>query len=87
MVKTEYIVADGVEWVNGARVPATRRVRLTEAEALYDRALGRIAAVPDLEALEAMTKDELKAEAKRRGIDLDHDALKADILAALKAAV
>lgn len=37
-----YRVREGVEWVNGARVPQDRRVRLTEAEARFDLEQGRI---------------------------------------------
>lgn len=37
-----YRVAEGVDHVNGRKVPEDRRVTLSEAEALYDRALGRI---------------------------------------------
>lgn len=42
MEKQTYRVSDGVEWINGARVPADRLVQLNEAEARYDRALGRL---------------------------------------------
>jgi len=42
MEKRDYDVAEGVSWVNGTRVPANRVVTLTEAEARYDLALGRI---------------------------------------------
>ena len=42
MEKRDYDVAEGVPWVNGKRVPANRIVTLTEAEARYDLALGRI---------------------------------------------
>ena len=41
-MKKPYRVADGVDWVNGARVPKNRIVTLTDAEALYERGLGRI---------------------------------------------
>jgi len=37
-----YRVRDGVAWVNGARVPDDRKVRLTEAEARFDLEQGRI---------------------------------------------
>jgi len=46
MQKTTYLVADGVEWIDGKPVPANRRVSLTEAAALYDLAQGRIALPP-----------------------------------------
>lgn len=39
----QYRVRDGVAWVNGARVPDDRKVRLTEAEARFDLEQGRIA--------------------------------------------
>lgn len=42
MDKKVYEVADGVDWVNGAKTPANRRVELSEAEAQYDLGLGRI---------------------------------------------
>lgn len=38
------------------------------------------------ESLDEMTKDELLAEAERRGVDVSSSMLKADVLAALKAA-
>ncbi len=38
-----YRVRDGVAWVNGARVPDDRKVRLTAAEARFDLEQGRIA--------------------------------------------
>ncbi|WP_029065622.1 hypothetical protein [Labrenzia sp. DG1229] len=44
MSKKTYYVAAGVEIVNRAPVPKNRRVRLTESEAIYDLALGRISA-------------------------------------------
>lgn len=37
-----YRVHEGVEWVNGARVPADRTVRLSTAEARFDLEQGRI---------------------------------------------
>lgn len=37
-----YRVREGVEWVNAARVPADRLVKLTEAEARFDLEQGRI---------------------------------------------
>lgn len=37
-----YRVREGVEWVNGARVPADRMVRLTAAEARFDLEQARI---------------------------------------------
>ena len=38
----QYRVHEGVAWVNGARVPDDRMVRLTEAEARFDLEQGRI---------------------------------------------
>ncbi len=38
-----YRVREGVAWVNGARVPADRTVRLSDAEARFDLEQGRIA--------------------------------------------
>jgi hypothetical protein len=35
-------VRDGVEWVNGERVPKSRLVKLTAAEARFDLDHGRI---------------------------------------------
>ncbi|MEN5300193.1 hypothetical protein [Ochrobactrum sp. S1502_03] len=40
-VKT-YRVRPGVEWVNGARVPATRKVSLSDTEARFDLDHGRL---------------------------------------------
>ncbi len=40
--KSDYRVKPGVDWVAGQRVSRDRTVRLTDAEALYDRSLGRI---------------------------------------------
>lgn len=37
-----YDVLPGYDWVAGRRVPATRQMLLTDAEAAFDRALGRI---------------------------------------------
>lgn len=37
-----YRVAEGIGHVNGAPVPANRQVRLSDGEAAYDLALGRI---------------------------------------------
>ena len=39
----QYRVHEGVAWVNGARVPDDRKVRLTEAEARFNLEQGRIA--------------------------------------------
>jgi hypothetical protein len=47
MDKRDYTVAEGVAWVNGRRVPESRMVSLTLAEASFDLALGRIAPVAD----------------------------------------
>lgn len=43
-MRKTYYVAAGVEIVNRAPVPKSRRVKLTESEAAYDLALGRISA-------------------------------------------
>ncbi len=42
MSKKKYLVRDGVDWVNGARVPADRKVDLTDVEARFDLDLDRI---------------------------------------------
>jgi len=42
MDQKTYTVADGVDWVNGKKVPDSRQVKLTEQEALFDLSLGRI---------------------------------------------
>lgn len=42
MTMKSYRVRPGVEWVNGARVPATRKVNLSDAEARFDLDHGRI---------------------------------------------
>lgn len=48
--KKVYRVREGVEWVNAARVPQDRKVRLTEAEARFDLEQGRIE--PDVTSLD-----------------------------------
>ena len=45
-MKTLYVVAPGVTEINGAPVPSNRRMSLTEAEALYDLAHGRLQPAP-----------------------------------------
>lgn len=45
MSKKQYLVADGVTHVNGAPVPENRKVTLTDAEALYERAVGRVSPI------------------------------------------
>lgn len=42
MEKQPYRVREGVDRINGARVPMNRIVHLTAAEALFDRSIGRI---------------------------------------------
>lgn len=42
-----YRVREGVEWVNGARVPADRLVRLTAEQARFDLDQGRISLVKE----------------------------------------
>lgn len=42
----DYHVADGVDWVNGKRVPKSRKVELTKAEAKFDLDHGRISSKP-----------------------------------------
>lgn len=44
--RQEFVVAAGVSRVAGQPVPKNRKVMLTPREALYDLALGRIAASP-----------------------------------------
>ncbi|WP_338606860.1 hypothetical protein V6617_10115 [Pelagibacterium nitratireducens] len=46
MDKKDYSVAARVNRVNGRAVSRSGRVSLTDAEALYDRALGRIRPAP-----------------------------------------
>lgn len=45
MKKVRYKVLGGIEYVNGAKVPAGREVDLSEAEASFDLAQGRISLV------------------------------------------
>ncbi len=53
MAKSPFALAEGVAWVNGAPVPTDRVVHLTEAEAVFDLGLGRIAPLaPSDEATE-----------------------------------
>ena len=47
MSKKTYEALSGVDWVNGARVPEDRKVKLTAAEAMYDLGLDRIKLVED----------------------------------------
>ncbi|MFS2324033.1 hypothetical protein U2P60_01095 [Brucella sp. H1_1004] len=42
MTSKTYRVRPGVDWVNGARVPATRKVSLSDVEARYELDHGRI---------------------------------------------
>lgn len=42
MTKKTYRVRPGVEWVNGTRVPESRKVSLTDTEARFDLDHGRI---------------------------------------------
>lgn len=66
-----YRVHEGVEWVNGARVPADRKVHLTDAEARFDLDQGRIEpdALADLENEAAED-----AAAERREISIKQGA-------------
>jgi hypothetical protein len=41
-MKKKYLVRDGVNWVNGARVPTDRKIDLTDEEARFDLDHGRI---------------------------------------------
>ena len=50
MKKHIYEALPGVEWVNGAPVPADRRVHLTDKEARYDVDLVRIRLVDTVDA-------------------------------------
>ena len=43
-------MAEGVAWVNGARVPDSREVTLTEPEARFDLEQGRITAKDVIQA-------------------------------------
>lgn len=49
-MKKTYKVAPGVAWVNGARVPADRKVQLTDAEARFDIEQGRVTLDEDVPA-------------------------------------
>lgn len=40
--KETYLVAEGVEWINGKKVPGDRKVELTARQALYEKANGRV---------------------------------------------
>ncbi|MBB5703604.1 hypothetical protein FHS76_003511 [Ochrobactrum daejeonense] len=46
MTRKTYRVRPGVGWVNGARVPASGKVNLTETEARFDLDHGRIDYAP-----------------------------------------
>jgi hypothetical protein len=45
-MKQIYLVAAGVEKINGVDVPRSRRMSLTKAEALFDLAHGRLSLAP-----------------------------------------
>ncbi len=45
-MKKTYLVAEGVTEINGAAVPASRRVSLTDAEALYDLSYDNLTPAP-----------------------------------------
>lgn len=45
-MKTEYLVSAGVAEINGLPVPKDRRMMLTDAQALYDLAHGRLTRLP-----------------------------------------
>ena len=45
-MKKLYLVAPGVAKINGAPVPPNRRMALTDTEALYDHANGRLTLLP-----------------------------------------
>lgn len=62
MDKMLYRAAEGVAWVNGAPVPASGAVLLTEQEALYDLGLGRIERA---EPAAPITSEPTQAPAKR----------------------
>ena len=53
---------------------------------LLDKKQAAAATADETDLLDKMTKDELVAEAKKRGVDVKSDGTKAEILAALKAA-
>lgn len=42
MTKKTYRVHPGIDWVNGSRVPESRKVSLTDTEARFDLDHGRI---------------------------------------------
>lgn len=42
MKKKTFFVPKGVHAVNGQRVPRSRKVRLTESQAMHDLSLGRL---------------------------------------------
>ena len=72
MTKNLYDVREGVEWVNGARVPENRQVRLTEEEAFYDLSMGRISLPEPKRAKPSKsTADSGKAADKKPSNDRD----------------
>lgn len=57
-----YRVREGVAWVNGTRVPDTRIVELTEAEARFDLDQGRLEAdIGDLRSQAAAVEEDIAA--------------------------
>lgn len=72
MQKKEYDVIDGIERINGAPVPASRVVSLTEAEALFDRQMGRISIkAPKAKRIKPAQKDAPEANKVDNGQIVD----------------
>ncbi len=56
--RKSYTIADGIDWVNGKRVGATRTVRLTDEEAFFDLSMGRISVKGSKPAKKSKTTDD-----------------------------
>lgn len=67
MERKWYRVADGVDHVNGARVPEDRRVYLADIEAAFDLGLDRIAVEPTSDEVEPEPPELEPEKSNRRG--------------------
>ncbi|MDX6806314.1 hypothetical protein [Terrihabitans rhizophilus] len=67
MSKKTYQALPGVEWVNGSRVPESREIKLTAAEARFDLDQGRIELKEEREiAVPAEAEPATPAQAAKR---------------------
>ena len=64
IVKTEYRIAKDVTWVNGANVTGQETIKLTEAEKVFDLALGRIVPIKNAEPVSKVKPNKPQDTAK-----------------------